>query len=82
MSELLSSGLALCIREPRNGEHGLEGYNEGERHRYEERRGVLASRKSQGEVRYYRVWPGSDLESTYFEVCMPGIFHRFFREVT
>ncbi len=82
MSELLSSGHALCVREPLNGEHGLEGYNQGQRHRYEERKGVLVSRPSQGVVRYYRVWPGHDPESTYFEICMPGIFRKFFREST
>lgn len=80
MSVLLSSGRATCIREPRC-DHGLEGYNLGQAHRYEERRGVLASRPSEGEVRYYRVWPvdpGEDEGTGYFEVCMPGVFAKYF----
>lgn len=80
---LLVDGRAVCIDEPRNGEHGLEGYNFESTYRYQ--------RMQDAKGMYYRVYPGtgSDLPDwlpaacpNYYETCTPRVFHRHFKELT
>lgn len=71
----LSEGRARCHHEPRDGERGLEGYNEGAVYRFvrmRDRRGV-----------YIRIYPGSsdpdrDASPGYHEACGPDVFLRYF----
>lgn len=75
----VAAGACTCIRAPRDGEHGLEGYSEGARYRYEECRGGVGPT-----AHYFRVYPGDlDPEKNatpgYYETCGPAIFARFFR---
>ncbi len=69
---VVARGVATCIREPRDGERGLEGYNEGGSYRYEE--------VSNRDGRHMRVYPcGEDGPSPgYYECCGPDVFARFF----
>ena len=67
---VVSSGYALCVREPR-GDQGLEGYNEGQLHAYQ-----LCHDDKGG---YCRVWPGDDPESTYYETIGSKKFETYFQ---
>lgn len=69
---VVSKGVCRCVREPRDGEHGLEGYALGEENRFER-----CDRDRYGR-RYVRVYPG---EGTYYETCGPGTFLKFFEVV-
>lgn len=73
MSELISSGIAECIFEPR-GDAGLEGYELGRTYKFERcrRDSVKASRAGY----YYRVWP---TDGDYYECCGPNQFKTFFK---
>lgn len=68
---LVNDGTAICIREPRNGECGLEGYNEGDKYRFQ--------KMSDNKGHYMRVYPNPD--TNYYETCGPKVFERFFEEV-
>lgn len=74
---LIRVGLARCIREPHDGEHGLEGYNLGTDYKFE----IIEDELSD----IYRVYPGtgSDIPAnmsslTYYELCGYGVFKKFF----
>ena len=70
-------GLARCIKEPRDGEYGLEGYNLGTDYKFEIVEDGL------GDI--FLVYPGtgSDIPAnmgslTYYEPCSHAIFNKFF----
>ena len=72
---VVAEGTARCVLEPRNGEHGLEGYNEQSVYRFE--------RVAGPQGRHIRVYPGSadpekDATPGYFETCGSEIFTRYF----
>ena len=61
-----------CFYEPR-GNHGLEGYSEGIKYRYE----LIPS--GADDKPYYRVWPDSTCCPEYYETCSPRAFKAYFK---
>lgn len=64
--------VAECIYEPR-GDHGLEGYQAGDRYMAEFMPAMGMN------TEYYRVWP---VAGGGYETCGPGTFRKYFKEVS
>ena len=75
--EIVASGIAECIEEPMT-KAGLEGYDRGDRYRFQECRMPLPGIPYR---KYYRLFPDDDLAPEHYETCTPRVFGRFFRVV-
>lgn len=67
--KVIAEGICECTLEPYhgNGNHGLEGYNRGDKYAYQE---------MQSDNKYFRVFP--EPRTTYYETCSPQVFNKFF----
>lgn len=63
-------GRCVCIFEPR-GSNGLEGFSLGREYDFQ-------LMQKENKKKYYRVFP-SDIYSTYYEVCKPKTFKKYFK---
>ncbi len=72
---VMATGTAVCHREPRDGEHGLEGYNLRDTYRF--------TRMKAANGGYIRVYPdvADGASASYYEVCGRDVFLKFFRIV-
>lgn len=67
---VIFDGYALCIYEPR-GRNGLEGYSEGMLY--------PCQRCYKEDGQYFKLWPGDDPHSTYYETIGTKKFESYFQ---